>query len=75
MLHFRQPKGLVFRTVKARFNSKPLKVQRIGKRYRAPVDLRRYKPSTFVIRILITTSTKQKLTGKRTYHVCERRTH
>jgi hypothetical protein len=68
-IHIRQYKGITYKQVAATLNGKQIIVNR-GKRASAAIDLKGLPKGTYTLKITVTTTAGQTLTGTRTYHTC-----
>ena len=72
-IRLKEPKGIKIRRAVVRVAGKKAKVRRIRGRLVAQVDLRGFPKAKVVVSIQVTTSTRVKLNGKRTYKTCRPR--
>jgi len=68
-IHIRKLSGLTYRQVTVYVNGHRVDVRR-GHRISAPVDLRGLPKGLYTVKITVTTTTGQQLTGTRSYHAC-----
>lgn len=68
-IHVRQYRGLTYREVTVYLSGRRVKVVS-GARISAPIDLRGLPKGLYTVRITVTTSTGQTITGARAYHTC-----
>jgi hypothetical protein len=68
-IHIQQIKGLTYRTIDVDVNGRRVAVVKRG-RSMARVDLRGLPKGRYTVKITVTTTTGQRLTGIRAYHTC-----
>ena len=68
-IHIRRLSGLTYRQVTVYVNGHRVDVAR-GHRTSAPVDLRGLPKGRYTVKVTVTTTTGQQITGTRSYHTC-----
>ncbi|HEY1834924.1 MAG TPA: hypothetical protein VGG08_10835 [Solirubrobacteraceae bacterium] len=71
-IHIRQIAGLVYKQVAVYVNKHRVQVTS-GVHATAPVDLRGLPKGRYTVRIVVTTTSGQQITGTRSYHTCARK--
>jgi hypothetical protein len=71
-IHIRQIAGLVYKQISVYVNNHRVQVTS-GAHATAPVDLRGLPKGRYTVRIVVTTTSGQQITGTRSYHTCARK--